>query len=225
MKVSCIIPAYNEGPRISSVLDIVTNCPSIDEVIVINDASTDNTEALVEKYKSVTLLNQPVNKGKTKAVLLGLKKAKNEVVVTIDADLVGLSVQAVEDLIEPVLNNKAGITISLRSNSLDIYKALNMDFVSGERAFNKNILLSKEKELEELPNFGLEVFMNEQIIKNNIPIQVVLWDQVISPRKFNKMGLLPGIIGDIKMIKQVFATVPLHKCIKQIFALRKLARH
>ena len=225
MRVSCIIPAYNEAPRIGGVLDVIGSCPSIDEIIVINDASTDTTKEIVQNYPNVTLINQTINQGKTKAVLLGLKRSKNNLVVTIDSDLIGLSVKAVEDLISPVLENKVGMTISLRSNSLSIYKALGIDFVSGERTFNKNILLSKEKELFNLPNFGLEVFMNEQIINNNLPIQVIVWDKVVSPRKFDKMGFFVGSLGDLKMIKQILATVPIQKCIKQIFSLRKLTRH
>jgi glycosyltransferase involved in cell wall biosynthesis len=225
MKVSCIIPAYNEGPRIKSVLDVIGNCPSVDEIIVINDASTDNTREILEKYTNITLINQEINQGKTKAVLLGLKKSKNDLVVTIDADLLGLSIETVESLISPVVEGKVGMTISLRSNSLSTYKMLGIDFVSGERVFNKNILLSKEDELVALPNFGLEVFMNEQIINSNLPIQVVIWDKVISPRKFDKMGFLLGSLGDLKMIQQILATVSLQKCVRQIIALRKLARH
>ena len=45
--VSCIIPAYNEGPRIAQVLDIVRVQPLVDEVIVVDDGSQDDTVARV----------------------------------------------------------------------------------------------------------------------------------------------------------------------------------
>jgi glycosyltransferase involved in cell wall biosynthesis len=224
MKISCIIPAYNEADRIGKVLEVINNCPSIDEIIVINDASTDNTKEVVSKYSNIVLINQDNNYGKTKAVLLGLKKAKNDFVVMIDADLIGLSVKAIEDLILPVLENKVGMTISLRHNAYYIYKVLGIDFVSGERVFNKNFLLSKEKELLQIANFGLEVFINEEIIFKKIPIRIIKWDNVISPRKFDKMGFFLGSIGDLEMTRQIFTTVPLEKCIRQIFALKKLSK-
>ena len=40
--ISCVIPAYNEGARIANVLKIVCVHPLISEVVVVNDASTDN---------------------------------------------------------------------------------------------------------------------------------------------------------------------------------------
>ena len=49
-KVSCIIAAYNEGPRIGAVLDAISNNSLIDEIIVVNDGSKDNTQAVVEQY-------------------------------------------------------------------------------------------------------------------------------------------------------------------------------
>ncbi|MDZ4216753.1 MAG: glycosyltransferase family 2 protein, partial [Candidatus Gracilibacteria bacterium] len=62
----------------------------------------------------------------------GFQSAKNELIMTIDSDLVGLSKKAVGELIEPVRNGLADISISLRSNSLLLFKLLGLDFVSGE---------------------------------------------------------------------------------------------
>ena len=50
-KVSCIIPAYNEESRIANVLKVVENHPILDEVIVINDGSTDKTADVIRRFK------------------------------------------------------------------------------------------------------------------------------------------------------------------------------
>jgi hypothetical protein len=161
--------------------------------------------------------------GKTQAVLTGLKTAKNPYVMLIDADLIGLTHEALSDLIKPILDNNADISISLRSNALSFYKMLGLDFVSGERVFKKDLLLNKQTELEKLPGFGLEVFINEQILANQLHIHISFWRSVISPRKSAKLNFFLGSLQDIKMIHQIMSTISPQRCVFQIFYMRKLA--
>ena len=224
MKISCIIPAYNEALRISNVLDIVVGHPLIDEVIVINDASTDDTGWVLSKIQGISVIKHERNKGKTKAVLAGMREAKNNLLMLIDSDLIGLSSEDITRLAEPVLQGKKDVTISLRKNALTIYKILGIDFVSGERLFHRNIISEHLQDLESLPGFGLEVFINSIIIRKHLRLGIIKWNDVISPRKSVKAGTLRGIIGDAKMVYQVLSTISLWKCISQIVALKKLSR-
>lgn len=220
-KISCIIAAYNEGPRIASVLDVVTHNPLIDEVIVVDDCSTDNTKTVVESYTNIKLISYTPNKGKTSAIMTGLLQAKNDIVMLIDADLVGLTNKDIDDLIIPVTSGQANVTISMRQNSLGLYKALGIDFISGERAFYKNTI-ADIGELAKLPRFGLEVFMNSIIIKNNLKIKIVKWRSVSHARKSEKMGWVQGTMHEIKMVLQIVKTIPLSKLIFQIKRMRAL---
>jgi glycosyltransferase involved in cell wall biosynthesis len=224
MKVSCVVPAYNEAKRISDVIHILVIHPLIDEVIVVNDASTDNTQKILEKISGITLINHEVNRGKTQAVMTGVKKSKNDLVILIDSDLIGLSKEAITNLILPIVNSESDMTISLRKNALSIYKMMGIDFVSGERVFNKKLLLDHEEKLQHLPGFGLEVFINQLVITQNLRLKVVYWDTVISPRKSAKIGFFLGSLGDLKMILQILKTVPLSNCIYQMYMMRKLSR-
>jgi len=115
--VSCIIPAYNEGPRIAQVLAVVRAQPLIDEVIVVDDASDDDTAAQVLAMADVTLIRQPRNGGKSRAVAAGLRAAKGRIILFLDADLTGLDAQALRALILPVVTGRADTTISLRGNA------------------------------------------------------------------------------------------------------------
>jgi len=101
---------------------------------------------------------------------------------------------------------------------------MGIDFVSGERVFNKQLLLDNEEELKNLPSFGLEVFINQLIISKKLQLRVISWGYVISPRKSAKMGFLLGSLGDTRMILQIFRTVPFSRCIYQMYAMRKLSR-
>ncbi len=225
MKISCVVPAYNEAKRITNVIETLVNHNLIDEVIVVNDCSTDNTREIIEKISGIIVVNQEVNGGKTKAVLTGVNKAKNDLVMLIDADLIGLSEKAIDDLVNPVLEGNADITISLRKNALSVYKMIGLDFVSGERVFNKSLLLDNEEKLKNLPGFGLEVFINNLIISKNLRLKIVNWNTVISPRKSHKLGFFLGSLGDAKMIMQIFKTVPISKCIYQMYMMKKLSRN
>lgn len=225
MKISCIIPAYNESGRISDVINVLIPHKLIDDIIVVNDASTDNTEEILEEITGITMISHTKNLGKTQAVVTGLSLAKNDIVMLIDADLIGLSDKAITSLAQPVLDNKADITISLRKNALSIYKILGIDFVSGERVFRKKLLLENIEKLNNLPGFGLEVFINELVISKKLRLKIERWDDVISPRKATKIGFFLGSLGDAKMIMQILSAVSLSKCIYQIYRMRKLSRN
>jgi len=90
MKLSVIIPAYNEGATIAQVIEQVKEAqlPSglEREIIVVNDGSTDQTAAIVEQYSSVKLFNQD-NLGKTAAVLKGIQSSTGDIIIIQDADL------------------------------------------------------------------------------------------------------------------------------------------
>ncbi|MGM8213371.1 glycosyltransferase [Virgibacillus sp. W0430] len=88
--VSVIIPAYNEDVGIKKTIYSVLNSNyPIYEIIVVDDGSTDRTNYIVKKiarkHKRIKLISK-INGGKSTALNKGFKKAKGEIVVTIDAD-------------------------------------------------------------------------------------------------------------------------------------------
>ena len=86
--MTIIIPAYNEAEAIGETLERLK--PYVDdyefEVLVINDASTDNTEEVVTNFPYVKLLNQPYNKGYGAALKAGVRNATHDWVLTMDSD-------------------------------------------------------------------------------------------------------------------------------------------
>ncbi|HPU95971.1 MAG TPA: glycosyltransferase, partial [Bacillota bacterium] len=71
MKVCAIVPAYNEGPRVAAVTSVLKKCSKIDQILVINDGSTDNT-AEAAGATGVEVLSLPHNMGKGAAVARGI---------------------------------------------------------------------------------------------------------------------------------------------------------
>jgi len=224
-KVSCLVPAYNEGDRIASVLKIVCNHPLINEVIVINDCSTDNTLEVVTRFKNVRLINNEKNKGKSATIVAGIKEATGNILCLIDADLLGLTSKNINNLIEPITNDKADVAISVRRISpvMDrFYRMVGMDFISGERVFKKSLIQNNLEEIAGLPRFGLETFFNRIIINNKCRIKIVFWDNVRSPLKSKKHGVLAGIKGEISMSLNILKTASIFEIINQFIKMRKL---
>ncbi len=221
-KVSCIIPVYNEGPRIRTVLDAVSNHQLLSEVIVVDDGSQDNTSEVVKEYPNIRLIIHEKNKGKSIAINTGFKAATGEYVFFLDADLIGLNAKNVTDLVQPILDGKADISISLRKNAPGLWRTIGLDYISGERIFRKEILEDVIDDVLKLPRFGLEVFINNQIIINNYRIAVVNWDNVISPFKVRKVGWIRGIVADFFMILDIFRTIGMFGPLIQITKMRKL---
>jgi len=89
MKLSIIVPAFNESATIKSLLERVLAVDLPKEVIVVDDGSTDTTASLVERFadRGVKLLRHAHNRGKGAAIRTGLDAMTGDVVIIQDADL------------------------------------------------------------------------------------------------------------------------------------------
>ena len=88
MKLSVIVPVYNEAPTVKKVLAQLVKVKEVREVIVVNDGSTDGTEKEIKKVKSKKIKYfKKLNGGKGSAVRLGLSKVTGDYTLIQDADL------------------------------------------------------------------------------------------------------------------------------------------
>ncbi|MCX8094465.1 MAG: glycosyltransferase family 2 protein [Candidatus Goldbacteria bacterium] len=117
MKVSVIIPAYNEEKRLPETLKKIKNFLKKNkiknEIIVVDDGSTDNTVSISKKYKVKVLKNEK-NKGKGFSVKRGMLAARGEIVIFTDADLS----TPVEFLKHFINEHKSGFDIVIASRAL-----------------------------------------------------------------------------------------------------------
>jgi glycosyltransferase involved in cell wall biosynthesis len=221
-KISCVICAYNESERIQGILDAVIGHPLLSEIIVVNDGSTDATEKILRACKGIKCITYQENKGKTFALSKGITAAENELVMLIDADLQGITAQDIADLAEPVLSGTADVSMSIRANSLGIYKMLGIDFVSGERVLPRELLEDALTDMQKLPRWGGEVFINNRIVKNKLRLAVVRWHDVYNIRKYTKVGFVRGVKEECSMIYSAFHVLPLWDTCVQILCLLRL---
>lgn len=171
LTVSALIPAYNEERNIGQIISILKKSRFIDEIVCINDGSRDKTLQIIQSIPAIQIINLKKNCGKANAIVKGLKKANGEIVVFIDADVIGLKEDCLEKLITPLQNGEADAVIGypIQSKMDKFFKPL-----AGERAYFKKDLLPFLSALKS-KRWGLELHLNylyRQRQMRVIPLQI-----------------------------------------------------
>jgi len=123
VKLSVLIPVFNEENDVQELLNCVLAVPVEKEVIVVDDCSSDNTWGVLNTVKNagVRIYRHQVNQGKGTAICTALAHATGDLVIIQDADL-EYDPNDYPTLLEPVLNGKAQVVYGVRD--LDSQKLL-----------------------------------------------------------------------------------------------------
>ena len=115
LKISVLIPTYNEEKTIKKVINEVTKVTRKykSEIIVINDGSTDSTSKIIKKVPDIKVINNVKNLGKGYSIRKGIKKAKGDVLIIQDADL-EYNPQDISKLLKPLQDNSAEVVYGSR---------------------------------------------------------------------------------------------------------------
>ncbi len=117
MKVSIVIPCYNEKSTIAKIVEAVRSAPVENkEIIVIDDGSNDGTQTLLrEKLSGAVdqIIYHPTNRGKGAALRAGFEAASGEIILVQDADL-EYSPKEYPLLLEPIISGKADAVFGSR---------------------------------------------------------------------------------------------------------------
>lgn len=198
MSISAIIPAYNEGKTIGNVLRVVKSVPLINEIIVISDGSTDDTASIAKDYEAY-VVELPSNIGKGGAIKAGLDVCNSEIILLLDADLIGLKMNHIYDLLVPVINNEFDMTVGIFKHGravTDLAQKI-APILSGQRALKKYIL-------EEIPNidlvrYGLEMALTKLVNNESYRVKEIYLQDITHLTKEEKMGLVHGFSSRMKM--------------------------
>ncbi|SHF28315.1 Glycosyltransferase involved in cell wall bisynthesis [Desulforamulus putei DSM 12395] len=181
-KVSVVIPAHNEAERISDTVKGVVAIPEVSEIIVVDDASSDETAELARQAGAI-VISLPNNMGKGGALNTGVARATGDIVALLDGDLGSSSVEA-RALILPVLNNKADMTIAqfprakkkggfglvknLARAGIRHFAGLDSNApLSGQRVMTRKVL---EKVVPFASGYGVEVALTIKVAKEGFRV-------------------------------------------------------
>ena len=117
MKVSIVIPCYNEQATIEQIVDAVHAAPIASrEIIVVDDCSDDGTRAILQQKVSKLvdrLILDPINRGKGAALRSGFAAASGDIILVQDADL-EYNPEDYPALLEPITSGKADVVFGSR---------------------------------------------------------------------------------------------------------------
>ncbi len=169
-KATAIVCAYNEDKTILKIIETLLKCNELDEIIVINDGSTDGTSKVLEKFvglNKLRIIELPENKGKGFAMAEGIANAQNNSLVFVDADLTNFKVEYIKQLIQPLLEGKANMVIGQPTENVLDYRLNPFIPLAGERALFREDVSPLIKQMRET-RFGVETLINLYYKANNM---------------------------------------------------------
>lgn len=174
MKVTCVIPACNEGKTIRNLLRKLKKINAIKEIIVVDDGSNDNTYREA-RSENVVVLQHKKNKGKGAAIKTGIKKSSFGTLLFLDADIVRIDPKRIENMIE--MSNKSDVVIGYFYFSCfqtftevvytplmkllfpEVVEYIKKGFLSGQRIIKKSLI----RKINLRDDFGFETGMNIEL--------------------------------------------------------------
>ncbi|MTI94870.1 MAG: glycosyltransferase family 2 protein [Firmicutes bacterium] len=184
MRISVIVPAYNESEKITVTVSALKSTLPAAQVIVVDDCSTDDTATKVQG-KGVALIRHRRNWGKTAAVCSGLARATGDVILLIDGDM-GRHAREAAKLLVPIVSGGCdmvigkfihsagggfGLVRSLASYGILILTGQRLQApLSGQRAAKREVL---ERCLPGTGGFGLETELTVRALKRGYVVKEV----------------------------------------------------
>lgn len=203
MKVAAIVPAYNEAHRIAAVLSVLTQMPAVDQVVAVCDGSTDGTPEAAAAVSGIDLVKLETNRGKGGAMCAGAERTDADILVFLDADLIGLRAEHVEQILAPVLSGEAPMSVGVFRGGrflTDIAQVF-VPCISGQRAMRRELFL-------EVPHLdgvrsGVEMAITRYVQSQKLPVKTVVLSGVTHPMKEEKLGPWRGFVARTRMYWEI----------------------
>ncbi len=202
--LSVIIPVYNEERTISSIVEIALAWGVAQEVIVVNDGSTDHTLGALRQFgTTIRVLSYTKNQGKGYAMARGIEAAGSDLLMFLDGDITGLSRRDLDAMMAPLRNGNADMVIGVaRFWGVGSFEPFND--VSGQRVLRRATLLPHLKALR-VADRGAEFLIND-IHKTKCIVSVRL-PHVFILGKMDKQPAPAAMLEYVKEAREFLVTI------------------
>jgi Glycosyl transferase family 2 len=192
LAVAAIIPAWNEAATIGPVLEAVTDSRRFSEVVVVNDGSSDNTLRIAQAHHCEVFTNAE-QLGKAESMVLGVAQTTTPVICFFDADLEGLALSHIDQLLDPVSSGAVAMNIGTREywwNRAPIVRNAVLK-LGGERALTRQ--LWDEVPNEFLRGFRIEAGLNATATLGGYRTALTPLPGLRQVTKERKKGMVAGL--------------------------------
>ncbi|MFH1766899.1 MAG: glycosyltransferase [Patescibacteria group bacterium] len=200
-KIAVIVPALNEEMTVGQVVSTLKRSPFLDEVIVVSSGSSDRTAAIARKNGAI-VYEPPANGSKGASLLFGLSKTDAPIIVFCDADLKGLTINHVQQLVQPLINGKRTMNIGLRDRGALITNITkHLPLIAGERALRREVIENIDPKF--LKGYMVETALNYYCRIKKLNYGVTPLRGLKIRKKIEKVGFWQGCREYINMDLQV----------------------
>jgi len=222
MKITVIVSSYNEEKTIRNVIHSISESNIFNEIIVVNDGSTDKTNEILEdliKVYDFTYIVLKENMGKGYAMATGIENATGEIIVFIDADLSNLQEEHFDKLITPVFNNKADMVLGQPTETAIHFKLNPFKIFTGERALRRMDILPILDKMKE-SRFGVETLINIYYKSRKKKVILVHLKGLKHPIKYQKTTFLKATKQFLFEAKEIIYTLLInYQILKHFFKI------
>ena len=204
MEITALIPAYNEEKTIGTIIQTLKNIELIDDILVIDDGSADNTSKEA-RQSGARVIKLDQNQGKGAALQKGIECIDSHIALMLDGDLIGLNEKHINKLIKPLLNEEVDMVVGVFNEGRGLTDLAQMvtPNLSGQRALKLEVI--KDLDLTE-KGFGVEISLNKYV-KENGTVKFVDLPELTHVMKEEKMGFVKGLVARMKMYWEILRTV------------------
>jgi glycosyltransferase involved in cell wall biosynthesis len=204
VRVTAIVPAYNEEATLTEVLAILKATPAIGEILVVSDGSTDGTVSIARSMglRTIHLLK---NQGKGRAMAIGVAHTDAEILLFVDGDIMNLTVDLLERLVEPVLSGRSDMNVGIRHRGavIDAFHRRTGPLLSGIRCLRRGIFEAVPE--SHLEGFAIETGLNWACRQLGCRITTTVMYNLKHLVKEKKRGLTQGFRARFEMFAAVFS--------------------
>lgn len=198
-RVSAVIPAYNEAPRIAHVLRTLVSHPDIREVIVVDDGSTDATTVIAKKH-GARVVRSGRNRGKGEAMQKGVEAARGDIIFFCDADIFGLTENVVRETVAPVLAGERDMFVAARREKERRVGPFSYSpLLDGQRALTRHAWENVPEGYKR--GFAVESALNHYVTNSGYR----LYD-ITQKKKEEKLGYFAGKLARYAMYREILVT-------------------